>query len=205
MDFLPIKINGKRVYAGFWKRFFASCIDFLIIMSLFILYMRLDMNGFRKTLALVIVIPPSILFSIYNVYFNARFGGTPGKLAVGIRITKPNGSCIGWREALKRSAVGITFVSILLIFRIRMFLIDDEHLTSFIEYISEWKKSVLLLYQAWIWSEVIVLFKYDRKRAIHDFIAGTVVINKKFAVKKDEHQSSENDLSEDLLLEPLSE
>ena len=35
--------------------------------------------------------------------------------------------------------------------------------------------------QIWIWSEFVVLLFNRRKRAIHDFIAGTVVILKEFA------------------------
>ena len=107
MDFLPIVSNGTRVYAGFWKRFCAGFIDAFIIMPLTFLLLWLE--GFDRTLAIIITIPSSILFAMYNVYFNARFGGTPGKLVVGIRITRPNGTPIRWIEAWKRSSVDLAF------------------------------------------------------------------------------------------------
>jgi uncharacterized RDD family membrane protein YckC len=213
MDFLPIKSNGEKVYAGFWKRLCAGLADAIIIIPLVFFFVWLQ--GLDRNLAIVISIPSSILFAMYNVYFNARFGGTPGKLAVGVRITKPDGSCIGWREAWQRSAVDLTFAFIILVVNIWVLTrVDPTRYASHgwmkrALYLQEhWPagyKSFINLQQVWIWSEVIVLLFNKRKRAIHDFIAGTVVINKEFALQKDGQQSSENDLSEDLLFEPLSE
>lgn len=113
MEFLPITKHGERVYAGFWKRFCAGFADALIIMPLAFLFNWLE--EFDRTLAIIITIPSSILFAMYNVYFNARFGGTPGKLAVGIRITKPDGSRINWNDAWKRSSVDLFFSCVALI------------------------------------------------------------------------------------------
>jgi uncharacterized RDD family membrane protein YckC len=43
-----------------------------------------------------------------------------------------------------------------------------------------WHKLLDWLHQIWIWSEFAVLLTNKRKRALHDFIAGTVVIKDKF-------------------------
>ena len=39
-----------------------------------------------------------------------------------------------------------------------------------------WFKPVQIFQQIWIWSEFIVLLTNRKRRAIHDFIAGTVVV-----------------------------
>ena len=36
-----------------------------------------------------------------------------------------------------------------------------------------------MLLQIWIWSELIVMLTNRRRRALHDFIAGTVVIRRR--------------------------
>jgi len=42
---------------------------------------------------------------------------------------------------------------------------------------------ITVLSNIWIWSEVIVLLFNKRKRAIHDFIAGTVIVKSKYIEK----------------------
>jgi uncharacterized RDD family membrane protein YckC len=128
---------------------------------------------------------------MYNVYFNARFGGTPGKLAVGIRITRPNGTPIGWTEAWKRSSVDLVFALLTLIFGVWALAHVDPVNYSSLGWVDRtkllqshtpsWASSVDTLEHVWMWSEIVILLFNKRKRAIHDFIANTVVVHKYFA------------------------
>jgi len=189
MAFLPIMSNGTRVYAGFWKRFCAVLLDFCIIALFGLLFIWLE--GFGRTLAIIIAIPSSLLFQVYSIFFNARFGGTPGKLLVGIRITKPDGSQIGWPEAWKRSAVDIAFNLIILLVTILALIRVDP-----IQYVAlpfmkrmfllqtlwpSWYGLVIPFQQVWFWSNIAFLLIDKRKRALHDLIAGTIVVEKAFA------------------------
>lgn len=186
--FLPIILNGKRVYAGFWKRFCALLVDGFVILPLMFLCIWLE--GFDKNLAILITIPSTALFAMYNVYFNACFGGSLGKLAVGIRITKPDGTKIGWPEAWKRSSVDLILGFLMLCVEIwALIQVNGEQYsaTTFAlrrqlvqSYYPSWFSIVTTSQQIWIWSELLVLLLNKRKRAIHDFIAGTVVIHKEF-------------------------
>ena len=47
-----------------------------------------------------------------------------------------------------------------------------------IEQASPWYNVVTILMNIWIWSEFVVMLTNKRRRALHDFIAGTVVIRK---------------------------
>lgn len=193
MEFLPITYDGKRVYAGFWKRFCAIWVDFFVIMPLIVLFIWLE--SFDRTLAIIITIPSTALFSMYHVYFNARFGGTLGKLAVGIRVARPDGTRIGWPEAWKRSAVDMVFAFLSLCVEVwALTQVNGEQYaaTAFVErrqllqsYYPSLFSIVRISQQLWMWSEVVVLLFNKRKRALHDFIAGTVVINKEFAGQSD--------------------
>jgi uncharacterized RDD family membrane protein YckC len=190
MEFLPIvSENGERVYAGFWPRFCSVWVDFFVVVPIVLLLFWLE--GFDKNLAIFITIPSTALFSMYHVYFNVRFGGTLGKLAVGIRVTKPDGSRIGWPEAWKRSSVDIGFALLMLCVEVwALTQVDGQQYSasSFVErtrllhsYYPSWFRIVTISQNIWIWSEVVVLLFNKRKRALHDFIAGTVVIHKEFA------------------------
>ncbi|MCJ7729182.1 MAG: RDD family protein [Sedimentisphaerales bacterium] len=189
MEFLPIISGGKRVYAGFWKRFCAGWVDVFVILPLAYLFIWIE--SFDKNIAILITIPSTALFSMYHVYFNVRFGGTLGKLAVGIRVAKPDGTKIGWPEAWKRSAVDLAFGLLTLCVEVwALTQVNGEQYsaTAFVErmrllqsYYPSWFYIVTISQNIWIWSEVVVLLFNKRKRALHDFIAGTVVIHKEFA------------------------
>ena len=43
-----------------------------------------------------------------------------------------------------------------------------------------WYKPIHWAHNIWIWGEFIVLLMNKRRRALHDFLAGTVVIKKKY-------------------------
>jgi len=189
MDFLPIWSNGGRIYAGFGRRFWAGLIDFVIIMLVW--YVSIRLSGHDKALAIAVTILYSILFSLGYVFFNARFGGTPGKLAVAIKITKPDGTHIGWFEAWKRSSVDLLYTIVFLYFIVAVMIqVDAKQYSAFgfpernhllQAYHASWFSVVNVLEQVWYWGEFIVLLSNKRRRAVHDFIAGTVVIHKKFA------------------------
>ena len=44
-----------------------------------------------------------------------------------------------------------------------------------------WHYHIQLFQTVWVWSEFIVLLCNKRKRALHDYIAGTVVVNKEYS------------------------
>jgi uncharacterized RDD family membrane protein YckC len=204
MEFLPLEIQGKRVYGGFWKRFCAGFVDAFVLLPLAYLFIWLE--SFDKTMAILIIIPSTTLFAMYHVFFNACFGGALGKLVVGIRIAKPDGTKIGWAEAWKRSSVDIGFALLMLCVEVwALTQVNNEQYsaTAFVErikllqsYYPSWFSVVTISQNIWIWSEVVVLLFNKRKRAVHDFIAGTVVIHKEFtdnreSVKMDSEPSQE--------------
>jgi uncharacterized RDD family membrane protein YckC len=189
MEFLPTTIDGKNVYIGFRKRFNAVVLDFIILTPISFLFIWLE--GINISFAIFGAILSSILFQMYFICFNAIYGGTLGKLKIGIRITKPNGAPIGWFEAWKRSSVYLVFTIITLIaqiialthvnqgeyfsapWRARYELLD--------KFMPIWVGGVVIASQIWVCGELIVLLLNKRKRAIHDFIAGTIVVDNEFA------------------------
>ncbi len=190
MEFLPIWWDGEKVYAGFWKRLKAALIDVMIaipIMYCLVLLRRSD----EKPLSVIAIILCTLFFSMYNVFLNARFGGSLGKLAIAIKVTKPDGSPIGWSEAWKRSSVDVTYAFLFLyVHLVPFFQISAQQYSTlaywdrnalFGAYSPRWFEVAEVLQVAWFWSEPVVLLFNKRKRALHDFIGGTVVIHKRIA------------------------
>jgi uncharacterized RDD family membrane protein YckC len=171
-------------YGGFWRRFAALWIDFLCLLPLTLLYFWA--NERYRLFAAYYFIPGQILGIFYSVYLVRRFGGTPGKLAMGLRICCVDGSPAGYREAFLRYLPDLilsVLVSIALIYA--SFAISDAeyHSFGFLERTQRltqltplWFHPLQIIQQVWVWGEFVVLLTNRKRRAIHDFLAGTVVI-----------------------------
>lgn len=189
MEFLPIARDGSKVYAGFWRRLGALLVDNFVLVPFVVIFVWLD--GLSISSAMVAAVASVTLFDGYTIYFHSRFGATPGKMVTNIKVTLPNGSPIGFSEAFLRSSVGLGFSMVATFARLSAIVNADaeQYLsldwTGREEYASSlvpaWYGNVELLGELWLWSEVVVLLFNQHKRALHDFIAGTVVIHKRFA------------------------
>lgn len=91
-------------YAGFWRRLVALIIDsvvpwcFLCVLS--------TLKGVTFANYIVISCTICLLCILYEVLFLKFFGATIGKLIVQIRVTRQDGSPLGWREAILRNLIG---------------------------------------------------------------------------------------------------
>lgn len=189
----PLQIAGisESLYAGFWTRLGSLLLDFIFILP--VVFIIQYLNGLGKDIYYYTLIP-NLLFAIwYNIYLPKKYGGTPGKLAVSITIVKLDGEPIDWNEAILRHIVLLTLAllaSIVMI--VTLMEADEETYTSLgwlqrSQYLMSLSPGFFKAYNwisnIWIYSEFIVLLTNKRKRAIHDFIAGTVIVRTKYLGK----------------------
>jgi uncharacterized RDD family membrane protein YckC len=172
-------------YAGFWPRLGSLLLDVICVLPLTALVFW---GSLHYRLFQVYYLIPSVIFALfYNVYLVRRFGGTPGKLIVGIRIRKLDGEPVGYREAFLRNLPEL-ILSLLTNFAFIFPLLhmsDAEYQSlSFIKFsmrmtelAPSWYKPVQIAQTIWFWGELLVLLTNRKKRALHDFIAGTVVVH----------------------------
>jgi uncharacterized RDD family membrane protein YckC len=171
-------------YAGFGPRLGALVSDSMILLPLSAFSFW---GSARYRLFPVYWVIPGTLFALfYGVYLVRRFGGTPGKLIMGLRIRKLDGEPVGYREALLRYCLEL-FLGLLTSVALfpPLFQMTDAqyHALSFIDrsrHIAQlapwWYKPSHMALQLWFWGELIVVLTNRKRRALHDFIAGTVVI-----------------------------
>lgn len=183
-DSTPPDSRNALHYAGFWRRFGAFWLDFLIFLPAIGLSFWLDEKSRMFNLYSYL---PWLVFGLwFHVYLVKRYGGTPGKLMLKIRITRVNGSPLSYREAILRYSVLFVLSSLQSIALIiaTFSMSDSEYLSlSFmgrgqrlVEIAPSWYQPITLLMNIWIWSEFVIMLTNKRRRALHDFIAGTVVV-----------------------------
>ncbi|SRR6266581_5683817 len=176
-------------YGGFWRRFGAYWLDFIVLLPLVLLTLWLSPRS--KYFYAWYFLPGLLIGLWYNVYLVRRFGGTPGKLVMKLRICKIDGESVGYREAALRYSVlmALTSLQSIAITISALHMSDTEYLSlgfmarsqRIVAEAPGWYRPVDVLAQVWIWSEFLVLLTNRKRRALHDFMAGTVVIRQQTA------------------------
>ena len=131
-----VQLPGHSMYGGFWIRFGAKWIDWMLLYSVMYGFMFLgtSLTGFRnneETAMIYIVI--TMVFSIalpaaYNTYLIGRFGATIGKMATSLKVVTSEGEPVSYLRALGRHFAEILSAMILYIGYI-MAATDDEKRT----------------------------------------------------------------------------
>lgn len=184
--------KAKLYYASWWRRICAHLIDGVIVLLPGIVQIHIGETSPR--LLPIVVVPFSIIWIGYFIYCHKRWGKTVGKLALGIRVVGLDGSHLSWRQAVLRNIGEIAFtIPYLWVF------INAYSTVPLAEYMStptanrfnmiktlwpSWYPTVSTLNQCWMWSEFVVMLFNQRRRALHDFIAGTVVVQKMPTLKQ---------------------
>lgn len=152
--------GGKVVYAGFWKRFAAYCIDYVVVTAITYAVMipvalvgaigigasASGDNPVASGVGIALVglgyLVAILMPLLYFVWMHAsRHQATLGKLAVGIKVVRTDGTRISfWR------AVGRIFATIL---------------------------STLILFIGWLMAGFT-----QQKQALHDMVCDTLVVDK---------------------------
>jgi uncharacterized RDD family membrane protein YckC len=173
------------IYAGFWARVLASLVDKVLITGaaqLFLLVRTYSLAGFS-----LVTLAGFLFYRFYHIGCVALWGQTPGKMAAKIKIVKVDGSPAVLWNAFLRNSVETTLVTIVLVFELvaatkvmpaEYAAADLAQKKELIEaFIPKSASYVSWANQAFFLSEFVVLFLNKKKRAIHDFIAGTVVVH----------------------------
>ena len=172
-------------YAGFWQRFCSGWIDFFVLLLPLIALGWL--SSISHAAAIVCAVPYELLYWFYTFHLHAATGQTIGKRVFGIRVVRLDGSRIRRSDAFRRSAIDLLFAVISIAGTLWSLLaLSSAEFSA-----SSWVHQQQLIQQSqpsfirwadiaaliWVWSEVFTMLFNRQKRAIHDFIAGTVVIN----------------------------
>ncbi len=173
-------------YAGFWPRFWASLVDLAIFLMLVPLMLWLEASSRSMSMEMFTNLILFLFFPVYSIYFHGRYGQTLGKMVARVKVVQLNGTPISFRHALCRSSVDL-FFSILafagqLVALFSVSNIDYMNAPTWMARselvqaaLPSWDKPAFILGQVWAWSELVVLLFNSKRRALHDFIAGTIV------------------------------
>ena len=177
----------ERIYLGIGFRLIARFLD--IVLLVFFLLVQLLVAELGRGMYLIFLAPAFLFQVFFYVYCVKRWGGTPGKLILGLKVVKDNGENVGWKEATIRESVTLAFsLATLCVTAVALRDIPEDSygMAGFLE-----KKAILIevfplanaliqmLTSLWSNCESLVLICNRRRKAIHDYMAGTLVIRRK--------------------------
>lgn len=183
-------------YAGPFRRLCAAFVDALVLapLSVFTFWAMSALTG----PALAVLFPLSLVAAAYHIWFHARSGQTIGKRVAEIRVVSVSGERISWREAIRRSAVDVLLaIPVTLSVMLALGQLTPEELNLGFaaraqllgERGPDWGRYVRYASNIWYWSEFLTMLFNTRRRALHDYIAGTVVVNESAAAAEPEERA----------------
>ena len=176
-------------FATFWQRLAASGIDRLVFLPLLLLQVKV--GSASKSAALALAIPWVGLRLGYSIYGHGRFGKTIGKWVMGIRVARLTGERIGWREAWLRSSVEVLLATVGVVGWVIALASTADAEYYHVEFSRQldnvsthnpfWAVWARELDNWWFWSEIVTMLFNKKRRALHDFIAATIVVSDRSA------------------------
>lgn len=182
----PSSAVDSPEYGGFWVRAGALIVDGILYSPIFML--SVWSFGRHREIYYATHVFNYLAWILLSICLVKWKGGSPGKLLFGLRIVAVDLKPIGWKEAWLRESVLLVsgIVSAMLYFSAVSKLSDAEFLG--LDHERLWQRidelgGIPLQVDVWftyLWtaSEMVILLTNRKRRALHDFIAGTVVVKR---------------------------
>jgi len=157
-------MNKDKTFA---PRFLALILDTVLLLPLAIAADALTDSPFSENQRLAFLAIVNLANVIYFVILHGLYGQTVGKYLMKVKVVALNGSPIGFKRAVLRDLLQIILVgaSLIPVLNINLGETPDEPVTP-----------VLILMSIWGLADVIVYLLNPAGRALHDLIAGTIVV-----------------------------
>ena len=160
-------------YDTFVERFFAGWIDGILL--------SLIAYGIEAVAMLLPVWLGAALVSItilnayfYSVTLHTAYGQTVGKMFMGVRVVNNEGEgVITFKNAFLRDAIPILLTFLMLVIWPNWNVIAENQSTAPMPFFFSF---ILVLSLVWTGLEILTMLSNEKRRALHDYIAGTVVV-----------------------------
>src|SRR5262249_37706960 len=168
----------EEKYRTFAQRFWAGIIDGLVLSPIAIIDSIAETTHQPKLVLVIYAIISVCAYPLYSILMHGFFGRTVGKRVMHVIVLDVSEQRrLSFKQAVLRDA-GLVFFNLFnlvaLVRTIVLYGVYDEH-----SYRPTWMR-VLVGFGGLIWYslELLTALFGDKHRAVHDRIAGTVVVNK---------------------------
>jgi uncharacterized RDD family membrane protein YckC len=167
----------EKQYRTIEWRFAALIVDGLLLVPLFLLADWLQGSAHSAIEAVVWALVPGWSLIVYRVLMHGRKGQTVGKMATRLKVVDLSGQSLSMVQAILRDIVPIlnyVISSLYLLFTAESYWANLKASTPAMD--PGWVTALGWAWMAWLGLDALAVFLNRRRRAIHDFIAGSVVV-----------------------------
>jgi uncharacterized RDD family membrane protein YckC len=167
-------------YSTFWPRFGAAFLDgFVVWPVLWLLEFGFAQASIPLRLVLYVIL--RALDPAYSIWMHGKYGQTLGKMACGIVVRDVSERRLSMRQAVWRDIFQVALFPVGLFIDIPRILQGTDIFAP----TTLTATDVLIVTSTFLWFsiEVITMLTNRKRRALHDFIAGSVVIRKHSPVR----------------------
>ncbi len=173
-DSVPPPRPSPSKYATFWRRVGANLLDGLIFIPVTIGAQFLAPASTDPMMQAAPGFVESLLFYLYSIVLHGRNGQTIGKMAARVRVLDLSEEKLTMAQAITRDLVPLSLSVASFVVLVNVGLPTDLSEVDYASLIP----GLFLLSIAILWSlaEILTMATNRKRRAIHDFIAGSVVV-----------------------------
>ncbi|MDH5669684.1 MAG: RDD family protein [Nitrospira sp.] len=191
----------SQKYSTFAPRFWTGFIDSSVLWPIGFVSVVILSFEVPRYLAALVIVAQSGIWLCYSAQMHARYGQTVGKMATKVRVVdfRTEGSISLWQAWLREGIPLIVSLGLLAyeIVGIMSGEIEPKAIMNgqaFENIKASWL--LMALPGFWFLAELLTMLTNDKRRAIHDFIAGTVVVRIN-TVMESAQQSAPGDIGTD--------
>jgi len=162
-------------YRTFWRRFWAGVVDWVVVASSFFVLRQL------MAISRIVIPEPahglwqvvgSLCSSAYSIILHGKYGQTVGKMILRVKVLDLSEQKLRMFQAFRRDFVplvlNITYISMVLS------RIDPTDVDKVLY--SPAARILGYTNLGWFIAELVTMLASKKRRAVHDFIAGSVVV-----------------------------
>ena len=178
-------------YQTFGSRFGAGIVDSIVFIPLIIADAFILQEGRPIAVLAIWGVVSYVSYSVYSVLMHARYGQTLGKMVTKVKVLNDAETEVpGMKRAILRDSVYIAMTLFSVIWFLRLLFKDG--------FTSAYNNSSVNLYfgifsMGWLLLELVTMLMNSRRRAFHDYIGGTVVVNAPYLPENKESEQAGSD------------
>jgi uncharacterized RDD family membrane protein YckC len=160
----------QRKYKTVVQRLAAGIIDGVIFIPFSILLENL-VNHSSKTSFLISTVVSAAVPAVYNIILHHTYGQTIGKRASNIKVyALDEKNLLSYNHAFRRELIGLSIT-----FTGTIFLLISDYSNENLE--TAYNNFVFYPSVVSLAAEIITMFLNDKRRALHDLLAGSVILD----------------------------
>lgn len=160
-------------YQTLYPRAVALLLDSVLLLPIGILDEWVKSLALPREIFYILIFGINMAGTVYFITMHGLFGQTVGKMLMKVKVLDVSESPLKFRQAILRDLPQILFVIGSFVFMSSALLSTEEAAAESSDY---FRHPLVILMLIWGFADIAVFFTNEKYRALHDYIAGSVVV-----------------------------